>query len=51
MTRGAGLRPGAKATEMPPDPTVRALNFYPDNRTHGLKGEWGNVPALREARP
>src|SRR5712692_10079856 len=22
-----------------------------ENRTHGLKGEWGNVPALRAARP
>ena len=51
VTKGAGLRPEAKATEMPPDPTVRALNFYPDNRTHGLKGERGNVPAPRAARP
>jgi hypothetical protein len=38
-----GVRPGAKATERPPDPVVvRALNLYPDNRTHGLKGESGN---------
>jgi hypothetical protein len=51
VTMGAGLRPEAKATEMPPDPTVRALNFYPDNRTYGLKGGWGNRPALRSLRP
>ncbi|HWT48412.1 MAG TPA: hypothetical protein VN255_07490, partial [Mycobacterium sp.] len=30
---------------------VRALNFEPDNRTHGLKGGWGNRPALRALRP
>src|SRR5262249_7405289 len=36
-----GLRPGVRALEMPPV-GVRALNFYPDNRTSGLKGEWGN---------
>ncbi len=41
VTMGAGLRPGAKAPEEPPDPTVRALNFYPDNRLHGSKGGWG----------
>jgi hypothetical protein len=37
-----GVRPGAKATEHPPDPVmVRALNLYPDNRTHGLeRGIW-----------
>jgi hypothetical protein len=29
---------------------VRALNFEPDNRTHGLKGEWGNGSALRTPR-
>jgi len=23
---------------------ARALNFYPDNRTYGLKGGWGNGP-------
>jgi hypothetical protein len=27
---GAGLRPNAKARDKPPDPTVRAPNFYPD---------------------
>jgi len=33
-----GVRPGAKATEWPPDPVVvRALNFYPDNRMHGSR--------------
>jgi hypothetical protein len=30
---------------------VRALNFEPDNRTHGLKGGWGNGPALQTPRP
>jgi RNA-directed DNA polymerase len=30
---------------------VRALNFEPDNRAHGLKGEWGNGSALRTPRP
>ena len=38
VAMGAGLRPGAKVTDQPPDPNVRALNFYPDIRTHGLKG-------------
>lgn len=45
-----GLRPGASALEMPPE-GVRALNFYPDNRTSGLKGEWGNGSAVRTPRP
>jgi hypothetical protein len=30
---------------------VRALNFEPDNCTHGLKGGWGNGSALRTPRP
>jgi hypothetical protein len=30
---------------------VRALNFEPDNRTHGLKGGWGNGSASRTPRP
>lgn len=38
---GAGLRPGAKATELSPDPTVRALNLYPDTRMHGSTGGAG----------
>ncbi len=45
-----GLRPGARALEMPPA-GVRALNFYPDNRTHGSKGEWGDGLARRAPRP
>src|SRR5690606_26664571 len=51
VTTGAGLRPGVKATEQPPDPKVRALNFYLDNRTYGSYGEWGNRPAMRALRP
>jgi hypothetical protein len=27
---GVGLRPRAKALEVPPNPNVRALDFYPD---------------------
>jgi hypothetical protein len=30
---------------------VRALNFEPDNRTHGLKGGWGNGSATQTPRP
>jgi hypothetical protein len=48
VTTGAGLRPGAKATDKPPDPTVRALNFYPDNRTHGSTGGAGEADAHGE---
>jgi hypothetical protein len=29
VTRGAGLRPTAKAVDMPPDPTVGAPALYP----------------------
>jgi hypothetical protein len=49
VTKGAGLRPGAKATEQPPDPKVRALNFYLDNRTHGsIGGRWRDeLPTAR----
>jgi uncharacterized protein (DUF302 family) len=35
MARGAGLRPTAKAVATPPDPKVRALQFYPDHRQEG----------------
>jgi hypothetical protein len=45
-----GLRPGVRTLEMPPV-GVRALNFYPDNRTSGWKGEWGNGSAVRTPRP
>jgi hypothetical protein len=31
--------------------TARAPDFYLDNRTYGLKGGWGNVPASRATRP
>jgi len=51
VTMGAGLRADAKAPDEPPDPTVRALNFYPDNRLHGSKGGWGNGLAPRAPRP
>lgn len=44
-----GLRPGAQVPEMPPQ-RVRALNFYPDNRTSGLKGECGDGLAGRAPR-
>jgi hypothetical protein len=30
MARGAGLRPRAKAWDLPPDPTVHAPQLYPD---------------------
>jgi len=30
VTKGVGLRTRAKALEVPPNPTVRALDFYPD---------------------
>ncbi len=33
VTMGAGLRATAKAVEWPPDPKVRAPDFYPDIRT------------------
>ena len=32
VTRGAGLRPTAKAVDMPPDPTVGAPALYPAAR-------------------
>ena len=31
VTMGVGLRPVTKVAELPPDPTVRAPEFYPDN--------------------
>jgi hypothetical protein len=30
MATGAGLRPRAKAWDLPPDPTVHAPQLYPD---------------------
>ncbi len=30
VTMGAGLRPATKVAEPPPDPTVRASEFYPN---------------------
>jgi hypothetical protein len=33
------------------DVLVRALNFEPDNRTHGWKGGWGNGSAAQTPRP
>jgi len=30
MAMGAGLRPRAKAWDLPPDPTVHAPQLYPD---------------------
>ncbi len=50
VTTGLDLWPGAKATEMSPAPTVRALNFYPDNRTYGSLGDRGNGSAPRAPR-
>jgi hypothetical protein len=48
--RGA-LRTVPLVAGLPPVTMVRALNFYPDNRTYGLKGGWGNEPAPRVPRP
>ena len=31
VAMGAGLRPTAKAVDLPPDPKVRAPDFYPDS--------------------
>ena len=47
-----GVRPGAKATEQPPDPVVaRALNFYPDNRSHGSMRRRDETSASRALTP
>ena len=35
VAMGAGLRSGAKAPEQPPDPKVRAPEFYPDDLSWG----------------
>ncbi len=45
--RPSGIVEGLQETRPLEDilPTVRASDFYLDNRTHGLKGEWGNRPA------
>ena len=43
MTMGVGLRARAKALDAPPNPNVRALDFYPDSRMLGsvrAKAEW-----------
>ena len=37
MAMGVGLRPNAKALELPPNPTVRAPVFYPTANKAGLK--------------
>ena len=49
VTRGAGLRPAAKAVDMPPDPTVGAPALYPADpavrqclRQHGRQGRPDN---------
>jgi hypothetical protein len=49
VTRGAGLRPTAKAVDMPPDPTVGAPALYPAGpavrqrlRQHGRQGRPDN---------
>jgi hypothetical protein len=38
VTMGAGLRPAAKAVEMPPGPTVRAPALYPAMGRMGASG-------------
>src|SRR5438270_11914836 len=38
VARGAGLRPGAKAMDEPPDPTVRAPVLDPTTDPRGSKG-------------
>ena len=57
VTRGAGLRPAAKAVDMPPDPTVGAPALYPAGpavlrclRQHGRQGRDDNR-AQQSARP
>ena len=57
VTRGAGLRPAAKAVDMPPDPTVGAPALYPAGpavrqclRQHGRQGRHDNG-AHQSARP
>jgi hypothetical protein len=50
METGSSM-PRAHATGQAPALLVCALNFYPDNRTYGLKGGWGTGSALRTPRP
>ena len=38
VAMGAGLRPIAKAMDLPPDPTVRAPEIYPDHLRQQLDG-------------
>jgi hypothetical protein len=53
VATGAGLRPATKVAESPPDPTARALQFYPDDpvvdqpkRADGTGLERGRVQAV-----
>ncbi len=39
MATGAGLRARVKTLELPPDPKVRAPDFYPDRLRVHLLGE------------
>ena len=55
VTRGAGLRPAAKAVDMPPDPTVGAPALYPANVEHGPETlgprKARRSPGIRSSRP
>ena len=47
MPRGAGLRPGAKAPDEPPEPYRRRARSRPYRRAGGRKCTYGNRPVAR----
>jgi hypothetical protein len=53
VARGAGLRPTAKAVELPPDPTVRAPALDPTDEREVETGHGGasEAPANERAGP
>jgi RNA-directed DNA polymerase len=53
VTRGAGLRPAAKAVDMPPDPTVGAPALYPAGHVnqHRPSANWQQEEPMSGAKP
>ncbi len=45
VATGAGLRPMTKAMDQPPDPEVRALEFYPDTSDEEQRRQRATEPA------
>jgi hypothetical protein len=50
VAMGAGLRARVKALELPPDPKVRAPDFYPDFRRRNALGAQGLAPLANNCR-